>query len=114
MFHAQLLKSGSNVYGPWIERKGDNLIARADAVDLAVGATLTVRLFTKNIEDTGNGDEVWSGTTIQLTSPGRGVARWLSNSGIGIKELVRYKFEPSSGWALFRMLDPVWYDSVGA
>lgn len=112
MFQAQLLirpsASDLSVFSPWFDRGGDHLRATVDVVALQ-GATLTVKVFTKNREDTGDGVEV-EGVSIVSTTVGRSAAEW-----DGLEELVRYEFTvgtASANWVLFRMLDPVWFDAV--
>jgi len=112
MFKAQLLEAGSNVYSPWMKRTGDYVRVHAELVDLESSASLTIKLFTKNLEDTTNGAEVDSSTSIELTAAGIDSAEWGPSTGIGLKELVRYKFEPSTGWVLFRVLKPIWFNAV--
>lgn len=116
MFQAQLLMSGTDVYSPWFKRGGDGLRATLDFVAQSGGNVLTVRAFTKNEADTGDGTDAISAVTITAsTTPGRFTSEWLSTVSTGLKELVRYKFSlanTASGWALFRMLPPVWFDAV--
>lgn len=120
MFQAQLLMSsaGSVVYSPWFPRQSDNLRAQLEVVAVGSSATLKVSVLTKNSEETGDGTVI-SEVGGDLDS-GMGVGRhWAefgpSSSPTGLKELARYKFDPgttSSGWVLFRMLSPVWFDSM--
>jgi len=122
MFDAQLLFPGASpgtgikVYSPWFPRQGDSLRATAELVHVN-GATLKVTVFSKNTEDTGDGTNADAGTTITLAAAGRTTAEWTSGTAT-LKELVRYRFEVTgtlvSDWVLFRMLAPVWFDSVRA
>lgn len=116
MFQAQLLiasGTSSKVFSPWMARRGDNLRATAELVDVSgTGATLTVRVFTKKADESGDGTDANASTTISLTAAGRSDAEW---SGNELLDMVRYQFEvgDSTGdWVLFRMLSPVWFDSV--
>jgi len=107
MFDAQLLFPGAagaalSFYSPWFPRQGDNL---------------RVTVFTKNNEDTGDGSDADAGTSIVASATGRSTAEWTSGTA-GLKELVRYKYSVQStgtgatDWVLFRMLTPVWFNTV--
>lgn len=118
MFEAQILMKGCTVYSPWFPRQADSVRITAELIARS-GATLKVELFTKNKEDVGDGtnaDSAGSPTNITLSSAGRATTEWLSRSTIGLKEIVRFKFTVTGtydyDWALFRMLAPVWFDSV--
>ena len=112
MFDAQLLireTANTQVLGPWFPRDGDNLIARAEVIE-EDGAVLRVRVLTKNTQDVGDGTLI----TGAIAPTGVGV---FSQSYPGdLKELVRYRYTLSGGaagtYVLFRMLPPVWYDTV--
>ena len=116
MFEAQMLISngtGYAVYSPWFPRGGDNLRATLEVVNRVGTATVTVRVFTKNAEDVGDGSEAGSSLSISGGAAGRSVAEW---AGV-TKQLVRYKFTvggTDGNWTIFRMLAPVWFDSVVA
>jgi len=122
MFDAQLLFPGSvpgtgiMVYSPWFPRQGDSLRATAELVQVN-GGTLKVEVFTKNTEDTGDGTNADAATNITLAATGRTTAEWISGTA-ALKELVRYRFKVTgalvSDWVLFRMLSPVWFNSVKA
>jgi hypothetical protein len=114
------LHTGSTVYSDWFPRCGDYLIATLELIR-ANSAKIDVAVLTKNYEDTGPGTIVSAGITIVLSSPGRAYNEWSPSTGIGLKELVRYRFTCTvqSGFgatssALFRMLSPVWFDAVTA
>jgi len=114
MFDAQFLPRGSSsdtqVYSPWFRRQADNAVVSAELIATS-GGVLTVKVFHKNSEDTGDGSE-YVGTSITLSSVGRGEAEFT-----GLKELVRCEFtcgDANFDWVLFRMLPPVWFDSVDA
>ena len=115
MFEAQYLmtkaSAGLTIYSPWFPRQADNVRFNIDLDDVN-GATLDIVLFHKNREDTGDGST--TGTSISaLNTLGRTVAEFK-----GLKEMVRYKFVVKAdsngtlGWILFRMLPPIWFDSV--
>lgn len=113
MFEAQLLIASSEptmVYSPWFPRQGDNAIFTLDLVD-ATG-TILVEVFSKNTEDTGDGGSALTPNSGSKSSPGRTSFELSGN----LKELVRYRFtvSGSGNWVLFRMLPPVWFDTVDA
>ena len=118
MFEAQLLISTGTdyvLYGPWVQRGGDNVRATVDVVAKDT-ASVTISLFTKNTEDTGDGTDADNTVTLSGSSVGRTTAEWRSSSTKGPKELVRYRYTVSGTagkWILFRMLAPIWWDSVG-
>ena len=112
MFDAQYILSGA-LFSPWTAREGDNVVIHVDLVGITKG-TLTVQLFHKNEEDDGPGRQV-SIAEIEASKAGVDVVGYY-----GLDELVRYKFiytlDASNvlDHALFRMLDPVWFDTVNA
>ena len=112
MFDAQLLLKGSTVLSPWFPRQGDNLIITLEIVARA-DTTTKVEVYTKNQEDTGDGS-LHAGGNINRNTVGRESKEYVG----GLKELVRYKFTitgtADDDWSLFRMLMPVWFDSVKA
>jgi hypothetical protein len=123
MFEAQLLMKGSVVFGPWFPRRGDNIRATLDVVNiLGTNTKIVVELYTKNTETPGNGENAdTSGTprlNIEGTARDQTTTEWSedTDSDVQILELVRYKYTVTSeddfGWVLFRMLAPVWFDSV--
>ena len=90
MFEAQLLMVESTVFSPWFPRGGDGVRATLDVVKIS-GATIKVELFTKNSEDTGDGDnaDTTAGTkqNISRSSVGRTTEEWsqAAVAGIGSK-----------------------------
>jgi hypothetical protein len=87
MFEAQMLIEGSGtgtvVFSPWLRRQGDSIRCALDVVAATTNGTLTVDLFTKNSEDTGDGNNSDSGgSPMKITSTagtaGRYAAEWLS------------------------------------
>ena len=121
MFDAQLLFPGAagaalSVYSPWFPRQGDNLRVTVDVVQRA-SSKLTISVWTKNTTDTDDGGDAHASTSIVATATGRAVAEWVSGTAT-LKELCRYKFTVQStgssatDWCLFRMLAPVWFDTV--
>lgn len=93
--------------------------ATADLVAMYLHG-LKVELFTKNEDDTGTGVLVSAATSITLTSVGRQTQEWSPATGIGLQELVRYRFSLHvvtppfnlNAWVAFRMLGPCWFDAV--
>lgn len=117
MFQAQILVVGASstvIYSPWFPRQGDYLRATLEIAAIS-GATLEVEVFTKNAEQSTNGVDADTGTSISSNAVGRGTAEWGPTGSTGLLELVRYKFTASGSsgnWVLFRMLSPVWFDAV--
>lgn len=125
MFEAQLLvtNSGSySVFSPWMARGGDGMLVTVDVAEVSGGPTLDIEVFTKNTEDTGEGENAKTTGTqkISVDTTGSASDDWVSGvADVELKELVRYKFtltssESAGEWILFRMLSPVWFDAVQA
>ena len=118
MFQAQLLIVGVNgattkVYSPWFPKGGDNLRVSAELVAVD-GGTLTVKVYTKAKAQTSDGTLVTpASSNIALSAVGRDTKEYT-----GLNELVRYAFECSGSaagkWALFRALNPVFFDTIVA
>ncbi len=112
MFEEQLLMAGCAVYTPWIPRGKDNLIATLDVVDISE-ATVTVRVWTKNSQTAGDGADAKTAISISSNAVERRSATWYD----ACKEWVRYKITVTGSagdWVLFRMLDPIWFDTETA
>jgi len=111
-----LLRRGTTVYGPWFERKADCIRSTVDLIAFS-GIDLTVHLMTKGADDDTDGDEVDSTRTISLSTVQRKAQDWGPPTGIGLKQRVRYKIVTGTGsltgWVLFRVLGPCWFDTVG-
>src|ERR1051325_4318507 len=116
MFEAQYLFTRSSdlglvIFSPWMARRGDRMRFTIDLDDVD-DATIDVILFHKNTEDTGDGTTTGFAITA-LNTLGR-----TDSEANGLKELVRYKYVVKMdegadlGRVLFRMLAPVWFDSV--
>ena len=110
MFQAQYLFKGNAVYSPWMPRQADNITFSAEVVARTSGSSLTVALYEKNKEDTGDGSPVASASfTISSETSD-------SYTASGVKEMIRYKYSAAgtgaSDYVLFRSLDPVWADNV--
>lgn len=117
MFQAQLLisnatTSGARVYSPWFPKGGDNMLATVEIIAVnGTTPTLTIEVFSKAKTTTGDGSIVGSATGV--TALGRTTLTQFS----GLNELVRYRFDPgltavAGNWILFRMLPPVFFDTV--
>ena len=118
MIDATLLFRNTTVFSPWFPRQADMLRVTAECV-VRNGATLTIRLYTKNVEETGNGADVDEGTSIVLSSVGRSTAEWKTvTAQEGVQQLLRFRYEvtgsAASDWTLFRLLPAVWFDAVKA
>lgn len=113
MFDAQLIVTDANapeVFSPWFPRQADNAVFTLEIVAKQGSTKLTVQLFTKTTDDAGDGGAVASPTDVG--SVGRTA---LPQEG-EMQTLVRYRYTASAGsagdWILFRLLPPVWYDTV--
>lgn len=122
MFNAQQLTAkgaGSTpvVYSPWMPRGGDNIIFSLDLVDKSSDPLqMTVRALTKNTEQLP-ADEV--PLTTQIVTTGTSSDVFTVQQDGEVKEQIRFEFKLSGtivagDWALFRMLQPIWFDSVNA
>jgi hypothetical protein len=117
MFEAQYLFYSDSVYSPWFPRRGDNVLVTLDLIAIS-GGQLVVQLFTKNTENSGDGNDADVGgtTKIDTSTVGRTTVQWLSTLTPGLLELCRYKFSwdhaSAGARAFFRMLPPLWFDSV--
>jgi hypothetical protein len=119
MIDATLLFDSMTVYSPWFPRQADMLRVVAECVAVN-GSTLTIELYTKNSEETGDGAPVNTGVSISLSSVGRSAAtEWQTVGGQeGVQQLLRFRYTVASGggnpndWILFRLLPAVWYDTV--
>lgn len=97
------------VYGVWIPRRGDNVRLTVEVV-ANQAATMVATLFQKNYDEPGDGTT--TGVALTFTSIGRQTMELL-----GAKELVRLqlKLDPSGtdvGKVLYRVLQPVWFETV--
>jgi hypothetical protein len=109
MFDGQYLFHNVAVYGPWMRRQGDGIRAIGELIAQNTG-DVDVTVLTKATDESGDGTAV-SGTLSLDT-----VGTVQSQEFTGLKDLVRYKFTATgttaAHYALFRMLEPIWFDSV--
>jgi hypothetical protein len=116
MFEGQLLFKGTSVYSPWFPRRGDILRATGELIKATTNGTLEIHVFTKNSEETTNGDDANVSTHIDFTAGD--VAKSATWGPGELEEMVRYKFIASGSadtdWVVFRMLPPSWSDAVSA
>lgn len=114
-----LLMRSTTEFSPWLPRQADMLrfVAECVAVD---GVNLELELFTKNSNETSDGDPVEENTSIILNSPGRSAAtEWKTMPGEqGVEQLLRFRYtvtgDEGPGWILFRLLPACWFDAVVA
>lgn len=121
-FPAQNMQIDEKIYTDWFPRGGDDAIFRAILVDAEMGGSplaplgeVTIDVFTKNADDTGDGTAV-SGAQMVLGGPVAtvgGVSQQLviSTSSTGLKELLRFKMVAADGWITPMLLPPVFFDS---
>jgi hypothetical protein len=107
---------GTTIYSPWVVRGADNVRATLNVISVN-SLTLTVRLFSRPLDASGDGTEVDSTRTIVSTVAGKRLQEWGVLTGNGLNEVVRYQFSTGSvvspsAFVLFRMLQPVWFDTI--
>lgn len=118
MIDATVLFQSMDVYSPWFPRQADMLRVTAECVAV-FGATVTIDLYTKNVEDTGNGNPVDENVSIVLDTAGRETAEWKTVvSEEGVQQLLRFRYQVTGNedyeWILFRLLPAVWFDAIDA
>ena len=100
---------------PWMQRQGNGVTTTFEIIDISAGTKVTVELFEKNSEDTGDGTQNGSPTGNSLSDID--VASFRNTA---IKQLVRYQLTieatgtPVAGdiyWAHYRILAPAWETS---
>lgn len=121
------------IYTDWIPRGGDNVILRADRTSsnpsASAGVTVTVRVFTKNLDETGDGYAVepsgsstpvsftvaYDSTTVQelvVTSTPTSTA----SHPKGLKQLVRLELVGSGSgdddWTDVRIFPPIFFNDA--
>lgn len=102
----------TTVFTPWMLRAADNLRVAVEVVAMgADNCELLVQAMHRNIDEVGDGVAI--GSPIKIGSVGRSAVTECT----GLKELVRFRITADEagtgldGWFLFRVLDPVWFDS---
>ena len=115
MFQGQYLFNGDVVWSPWMKRGGNNIRVTVDLIANTTGTEVQIELFDKKSEDAGDGNPVDASNVIKTSTVGQSVGAWS-----GLEDLVRYKISADkaggsdSDYVLFRMLTPVWFESVNA
>lgn len=117
MIDATALFNGMDLYSPWFPRQADRLRVTAECVAV-LGATVQIKLYTKNVAEPGDGNPVDEGVKIVLDTEGRVTAEWKTVvSEEGVEQLLRFRYEVSGSedyeWILFRLLPAVWFDALG-
>jgi hypothetical protein len=119
MIDATLLFRDTTVFSPWFPRQADMLRVMAECVAIS-GATITIELYTKDSEGTGDGLPVNSAVSIVMSGLGRSApAEWVTVAGqAGVEQLLRFRYvvtgPDKNNWILFRLLPAVWFDAVNA
>ena len=121
MIDGTLLFKGTTVFSPWFPRQADMLRVTAECIAVN-GATITIKLYTKNRADPGDGNQVdagGGGTVITLSAPGRSTAEFkYVPAQEGVEEMLRFQFAvtgtDATDWILYRLLPAVWFDAVTA
>lgn len=114
MFQGQYLFFEDTVYSPWMKRGGNNIRVTVDLIANTTSAEVQIELLHKKSEDAGDGSPV-DANVLKTDTVGQTVHAWS-----GLEDLVRYRIKcdktsgSSSDYVLFRMLTPVWFESVNA
>jgi hypothetical protein len=125
------LEPGEVVYTDWVYRAGDNVIIRAEAFQSeasASAAKVTLTFYTKNSDDTGDGEAIESGGVeleldVQNTSETAFDIEELiiTSAGTaeppeGVEEMLRCRVECASGantgWVTVRIFEPIFFDEA--
>ena len=122
-----------NIFTDWIQRGADNVILRADRVasnpSNSAGITVTIKVFTKNSDETGDGhavQEAGSSTALQFTVAYNdttvrelvvaSVATSTASNPKGLEQLVRLQLVATGGgdddWTEIRLFPPIFYKSA--
>lgn len=103
------------VFSPWIPRGGDNARFTFEVAAIS-NAKLTVYVYHKNAEETGNGAVAAITNFSFVNTTGIDTKEWL-----GLKELVRFLLivecddeQSEVGWVSFRFLNCVWFEGLKA
>lgn len=115
MIDAILLMTGTTVFSPWFARQADMLRVTAQCI-VTNNATITIELYTKNSEETGDGLPVDETVDIVLSTADRETEEWKTVvSQEGVQQLLRFRYVVTGdegAWILFRLLPAVWFDAV--
>jgi hypothetical protein len=121
---------GEKIYTDWFQRGGDNIIVRADKVASSGTTTATIKVFTKNTEDTGDGNAVEDGSgsalSFTVTSASTDVEELIIQSAAtsddshpkGLLELVRLEIEVTStgsdpsDYVQVRLFPPIFFNAA--
>ena len=114
MFQAQYLPAGTVILSPWFPRGADYMVATVEVAACdATSTVLTVKVLTKEKDAFGDGTPLTTPSFTQTNAGRTSVTFGGSTSAAGMKDLVRYSFEVTTGvWVLFRMLPPSWFDAI--
>jgi len=96
------LLTGSDLFTPWFAREADNAIFTYETIKAGTGATLTVNVYTKNSEDTGEGALAATGTVTTTTSGSFTKLKVID----GLEELVRFKITVTGNPIVGELLAP--------
>ncbi len=117
----------------WMPRGGDNVILRGDRVSsnpsASAGITVTIRVFTKNNDETGDGIAVqqsgsstalsftvdYNDTTVQELVV-NSVATTTSSNPKGLKQMLRLELVATGGgdddWTEIRLFSPIFFNAA--
>lgn len=116
--------TGESFYSDWMPRGGDDAIFRAQLIALQ-GTTVetTIKIYTKNREDTTDGEVVKDSTPADYdfgfdSSAGAGdtsqvIVQSVNSANRGLLELVRFKISvtgEAGDYHTIRIFPPVWMD----
>ena len=103
------LRSGKAVFSEWLFRAADNARFYFEVLDgSADSAEVTIEVYHKTAETTGDGSATPSGSVAITYSDGKGHVEVL-----GLYELVRFRFTVTSGsWIRVRGLGACWFDTA--
>lgn len=115
--------TGESFYTDWMPRNGDDAIFRAQLTALQGSVDTTIKIYTKNREDTTNGEVVQDSTPTDYdfgfdsgASAGdtsQVIVQSVNTANRGLKELVRFKIDVQGDpgdYHTIRIFPPVWMD----
>ncbi|MHC4516310.1 MAG: hypothetical protein ACYS5W_21785 [Planctomycetota bacterium] len=128
------LEPGETIFTDWIYRGGDNVIIRAEAFQSENGnanTKITITFYTKNSEETGEGNEILDPTNPYEIEVGpfissnpfdieeviiTSVATTSATQPKGVEEVIRCKLvcenATGSGWVTARIFEPIFFDDA--